>query len=232
MTVGADVSAVTPSLRFFHDRPVKQEKEATASTPGRVRRMRGLVARRLEASLWILGVSCLAWTGWALTDSHLYQQAAQERLKAASSEATGGNGAREAAIDAAVGTPLATLSIPRIGLSAVVAEGTTPTVLRRAVGRLRNGVRIGEPDNLVLAGHRDRYFRDLGQLQAGDLISLHRAGITETYAVQWTRVVEPEQIEVAGRTGHPTLTLVTCYPFWYVGHAPQRFVVRAVKRTS
>lgn len=173
-------------------------------------------------------MSCLAWTGWALADTHLYQRLASRQLQAPAAVPI------EAAIgepDVVVGTPLATLRIPRLDLSVVVAEGTGKDVLRRAVGRLADSARIGEPDNVALAGHRDSFFSGLGELEVGDRISLERDGVTETYAVEWVRVVQPDRIDVAASTGYPALTLVTCYPFWYVGSAPERYIVRAVKIT-
>lgn len=176
--------------------------------------------------LWILGLSCLAWTGWAIGDAHLYQRSAARQLEAAPAgpAATAVEG-----LDVPAGTPLAALRIPRLDLSVVVAEGTGKDVLRRAVGRLAGSARIGEPDNVVIAGHRDSFFSGLGELEVGDRIALERDGVSETYAVEWVRVVEPDQVEVAGSTGYPSLTLVTCYPFRYVGNAPERYIVRAVR---
>ncbi|MGH9379846.1 MAG: class D sortase [Thermoanaerobaculia bacterium] len=177
-------------------------------------------------ALWVVGLSCLAWTGWALADIHLYQRAAAQLV---GSTVAGDASGTAAARDVAAGTPLASLRIPRLDLEVVVAEGTDGQVLRRAVGRLTGGARLGEADNIVLAGHRDSFFRRLGELEVGDRIALERGGMTETYAVEWARVVKPDRVEVAGRTGYSSLTLVTCYPFWYVGNAPERYVVRAVK---
>lgn len=179
--------------------------------------------------MWTLGLSCLAWTGWALADAHLYQRSAARQLDAAAGTAVEAAAGTQ---EVAAGTPLATLRIPRLDLSVVVAEGTGEDVLRRAVGRLSGSARVGEPDNVVLAGHRDSFFSGLGQLEMGDRIALDRDGVTETYAVEWVRVVQPDRLEVADSTGYPALTLVTCYPFRYVGSAPERYIVRAVRITA
>lgn len=211
---------------------MRREPEEYEVAADRTNRRRRLPRRVLEASLWTLGLSCLAWTGWAIADAHVYQRLASRQLEAAAEAPV--EPPIEAVftgVDVPAGTPLATLRIPRLDLSVVVAEGTGKDVLRRAVGRLAGSAHIGEPDNVVIAGHRDSFFSGLGELQVGDRIALERDGVTETYAVEWMRVVQPDRIEVAGSTGYPALTLVTCYPFWYVGSAPERYVVRAVRIT-
>jgi LPXTG-site transpeptidase (sortase) family protein len=87
--------------------------------------------------------------------------------------------------------------------------------------------RLDEAENIVLAGHRDTFFRPLEDIRAGDVILLQSDAGRHAYRVEWTSVVEPEEVSVAAASGYPALTLVTCYPFRYVGQAPQRFVVRA-----
>jgi LPXTG-site transpeptidase (sortase) family protein len=80
---------------------------------------------------------------------------------------------------------------------------------------------------VAIAAHRDSVFRPLRQVRAGDLVILSAAGGSRRYQVEWTRIVDPEDVDVVGPTDYPALTLVTCYPFHDVGNAPRRFIVRA-----
>jgi sortase A len=100
-------------------------------------------------------------------------------------------------------------------------------ILRRAVGHLARTAWPGEAGNVVLAGHRDTFFRPLKRVQVGDAITLKtRIGDFE-YLVESTAVVPPTDVQVLQPTGGRTLTLITCFPFTYLGSAPNRFVVRA-----
>lgn len=126
------------------------------------------------------------------------------------------------------GSAIGRLEIPRLGLSVVVLEGSDRGTLRLGVGRLPNSSLPGEPGNVVLAGHRDTFFRPLREIRPGDEISLRTPQGTFPYTVEWTKVVSPKDTGVLTATAAPALTLVTCYPFYYVGSAPQRFIVRAL----
>jgi len=127
----------------------------------------------------------------------------------------------------APGTPIARLEIPRLGIEAVVAEGDENAVLRRAIGHLPETALPGEEGNVALAGHRDTFFRGLGEIREGDFVVLDSGGRRDRYRVSWTDVVDPSRIEVTLPTPTPSLTLITCYPFRWIGPAPLRFVVRA-----
>jgi sortase A len=127
-----------------------------------------------------------------------------------------------------LGSAIGRLEIPRIGVSVVVLEGSDTEALRLGVGRLHNSALPGEPGNVVLAGHRDTFFRSLRDIRPGDRISLRTPQGTFAYTVDWTSVVNPADTAVLRPTANPALTLVTCYPFYYIGSAPQRFIVRAV----
>jgi sortase A len=128
----------------------------------------------------------------------------------------------------AQGSAIGRLEIPRLGLSVVVLEGGDHGTLRLGVGRLPNSSLPGEAGNVVLAGHRDTFFRSLREIRPGDEISLRTPQGTFPYTVEWMRVVNPADTSVLMPTAAPALTLVTCYPFYYVGSAPQRFIVRAL----
>jgi sortase A len=123
--------------------------------------------------------------------------------------------------------PLGRLDIPRIGLSAMVADGTSSGVLRLAVGHVPGTAVSGSLGNVALAAHRDTFFRRLGELHRGDLISFAFPGHEYDYKVVFTGIVSPNETWVLQSTTGETLTLITCYPFHFVGASPNRFVVRA-----
>ncbi len=128
------------------------------------------------------------------------------------------------------GAPLAVLSIPRIGLEAPVLAGTDDLTLNRAVGLIEGTPRPGEAGNSGIAGHRDGFFRGLKDVVAGDVLEVRSLSGRHSYVVESIRIVQPEDVWVLEPTPSPVLTLVTCYPFYFVGSAPQRYIVRAVKR--
>jgi sortase A len=122
---------------------------------------------------------------------------------------------------------LGRLEIPAVDLSVMVLDGTDDATLDRGVGRIEGTSRPGEVGNLGIAGHRDSFFRGLRHLSVGDEITLTTLDGVSRYRVEKLRVVDPEAVEVLAASEHTSLTLVTCYPFSYVGAAPQRFIVRA-----
>ena len=132
----------------------------------------------------------------------------------------------EASHRAPAGTPLGLLAISSLGLSVVVFEDTDTLSLNRGVGRIA-GTRM--QSNLGIAGHRDGYFRPLRKLTKGARIDLETRDAIYTYEVRSLSIVSPEDVHVLDPTPGPTLTLVTCYPFFVLGPAPKRFVVHAVR---
>jgi sortase A len=99
----------------------------------------------------------------------------------------------------------------------------------RGIARIEGTAMPGQDDgNVGIAGHRDGYFRVLKDIQFGDEISVRTPSGTQTYIVQQLMIVDPSAVEVLNYTPEPSITLVTCYPFYFVGHAPERFIVRAV----
>jgi len=119
------------------------------------------------------------------------------------------------------------VEIPKLHLSAVVFQGTNDKVLDRGVGHMDHSALPGQSGNVVLAAHRDSYFRGLKDIQQGDRITVTTEDGPRDYKVELTEIVAPTDVSVAGPTADPTLTLITCYPFYYIGHAPKRFIVRA-----
>ncbi|MGH9316233.1 MAG: class D sortase [Thermoanaerobaculia bacterium] len=125
------------------------------------------------------------------------------------------------------GAPLALLLIPRIHLEVPILDGTDDWTLNRAVGRIEGTARPGEPGNVGIAGHRDGFFRGLKDVGVGDAIEIETVQHRDRYYVTAVRIVSPEDVGVLDPTPAPAVTLVTCFPFYFVGSAPQRYVVRA-----
>jgi len=132
--------------------------------------------------------------------------------------------------------PLAVLRVPAVGIEAPVLEGTSDAAMNRGVGHIEGSALPGEIGNVGIAGHRDGFFRALKDVQVGEIVELERRTDTgmqrDEYKVERISVVEPSDVSVMRATTDSTLTLVTCYPFYFVGTAPQRFVVQAVKTDS
>ena len=124
--------------------------------------------------------------------------------------------------------PLAVLRIPKIRLVVPVLPGTDGRTLDRAVGHIEGTALPGSDGNLGIAGHRDSFFRGLKDITPGDLIEVDTLRETQVYRVERTWVVDPTEVSVLGATSGRALTLVTCYPFYFVGSAPRRFIVRAL----
>ena len=123
--------------------------------------------------------------------------------------------------------PVAVLEIPKIALEVPVFEGTDDLTLNRGVGRIIGTARPGEGGNVGIAGHRDGFFRGLKDITVGDKIDLRTLNGTETYEVTSILITDPTDIRVLDHGAVPALTLVTCYPFYFIGSAPQRYIVRA-----
>jgi len=125
------------------------------------------------------------------------------------------------------GFPLGRIEIGAIGLEVMILEGIENETLQRAVGHIPGTSLPGQEGNVAIAGHRDTFFRGLRNIQKDDEITLTTLNGSYRYRVDSIRVVEPEDVEVLDDSDEPVLTLVTCYPFYFVGAAPQRFIVRA-----
>ena len=127
----------------------------------------------------------------------------------------------------AASVPLALLRIPKIGLEVAVLDGTDDLTLNRAVGWIEDTAKPGEPGNVGIAGHRDGFFRGLKDVAKGDSMELVTLAGSETYRVENIWIVDPADVQVLDPTPTPVLTLVACYPFYFVGSAPKRYIVRA-----
>jgi len=127
----------------------------------------------------------------------------------------------------AAGNPIGVIEIPRLGLSSVVLEGDETAALMLGVGHLSDTPLPWRGGNSVFAAHRDTFFRGLGGIRKNDVIRFKTADSVFDYHVRDTRIVNPTDVQVLAPTKTSTLTLITCYPFTYIGPAPKRFIVRA-----
>jgi len=196
--------------------------------------------RWLERALLLIGLLCLGAWAYAWLDARYFQyregklldaKAASARSVASETDALEtfhGPGVspppRKASPE---GTLVGRIEIPRLGISAIVLEGVGKKTLRRGVGHIPETPLPERGGNVGLAAHRDGFFRELKDVRNGDVITLKTLEGTYEYRVEWTKVVQPADTQVLDDVGAPALTLVTCYPFYYVGSAPERFIVRA-----
>jgi sortase A len=187
--------------------------------------VRGL--RRAEIALWVTGALLLGGALVTIVESRVYQarqgRAFSDRERMASAP-PGSAPASARDVDPLV---LGRIEIPRVGVSAIVREGDDARTLSIAVGHIPGTARPGEPGNVALAGHRDSFFRALRNIRAGDVIRLRVPGRGDEYRVDSTEVVGAGETRVLASTREAVLTLVTCYPFGWIGHAPRRFIVHA-----
>jgi sortase A len=187
--------------------------------------------RLLERVLLVVGIVCLGYYGYVSAETALYQAYETRELDAilAAAPVSPADVTLPAAprVRPPAGSALGRLEIPRLGVSAIVRAGSDARTLRLAIGHIGGTALPGEPGNVGLAAHRDTFFRRLGEIQAGDKVQFVTPDGTYLYRVESTQVVEPHDTWVLNPTDDSVLTLVTCYPFRYVGSAPQRFIVRA-----
>jgi sortase A len=149
-------------------------------------------------------------------------------LSAGGSSARATDQPRAASVNRPSGTTtVGMIEIPSVGLSTRVLEGSNSSTLRLAVGHIPGTALPGPSGNVGLAGHRDTFFRSLRKIKVGDEIRFTTMAGTFKYRVISLRIVFPDAIEVLNDTQQPTLTLVTCYPFDFIGIAPQRLIVHA-----
>ena len=166
----------------------------------------------------------LANCGYVLLDAWIFQAREQRRLdRLVNNQQAPGVTSRPVPAAGLVGR----IEIPRLDLSVMVAEGVEPTTLRRAAGHIPGTALPGQPGNVGIAGHRDTLFRPLRNIRRDDLITLITPQGEYRYRVVSTRIVNPRDIAVLAPSRNEVLTLVTCYPFYFVGSAPDRFIVRA-----
>jgi sortase A len=211
--------------------------------------------RTAERVLLAIGLTLLALWGIARFHGSAASRAAVERFKADAATSTSERAIALQASSSAAGVdftqwspqriaaykdslaakgdlPLAILRIPKINLEVPVFNDTDDLTLNRGAGRIVGTAQIGQPGNVGIAGHRDGFFRGLKDVGPDDFVELVRPGRTDHYVITEIQIVSPGDIYVLASTPIPTLTLITCYPFYYVGSAPQRYVVTASMQIS
>jgi sortase A len=181
--------------------------------------------RHCERTLCALGALLSACWAGAWLEGRVYQayQNIQLNRSLQAESADTGIGPRRPLSGGVLGR----LKIPRLGLSVLVLNGVDAATLILGAGRLPGVTQAGDAGNLVIAAHRDTFFRPLRDIRKDDQVLVTTADGTYAYVVEWTAVVNQSDTGVLANTREPALTLVTCYPFQYIGPAPQRFVVRA-----
>ena len=188
-----------------------------------------------ERTCWALGLAGLVW--WGAYQLRVTTETRQDVQRFATLKATPDQSLwspkrvsawRQAMSDPAP-APLAVLRIPKIRLEVPVLPDTDDRTLDRAVGHIQDTAPPGTDGNSGIAGHRDGFFRGLKDIVPGDAIELDTLDGKESYRVERTWVVDPEDVSVLDPTSTRALTLVTCYPFYFVGSAPRRFIVRALR---
>jgi len=165
----------------------------------------------------------LAYCAYAVVDTWTFQKDQRRQFESVLAHRSLAVTVPAAAATGVIGL----LDIPRLGLSVMVVEGTGTTTLRRAAGHIPGTALPGEPGNVGISAHRDTFFRPLRNIRQNDVITVNTVIGEYRYRVVSTRIVAPSEVAVLKPTGIEILTLVTCYPFYYVGSAPDRFIVRA-----
>ena len=195
-----------------------------------LRRILKWTQRALFACAFLL----LGYCAFSLVDAWIFQSRQSAILdrqlrdrQAASESASQPQSVPASAPAAAAAGLIGRIEIPRLLLSVVVVEGVDKTTLRRAVGHIPGTALPGEAGNVGLAGHRDTFFRPLKDLKIKDEIQFSTLKGNFKYEVQSLRVVDPNNVGVLASSGENVLTMVTCYPFYFVGPAPKRWIVRA-----
>jgi sortase A len=195
----------------------------------------------IESLAWTIGLAALALWTLAMISGTVEARRGLHRFRALQSSAAQSSSpdqslwspervrAWQEAQAQAGPVPLAVLRIPRFELEVPVLEGTDEWTLNRAVGHIEDTAAPGTRGNSGIAGHRDGFFRVLKDIRTGDTLDVETLVTVTHYRVDRTWVVDPEDVSVLDPTDVPAVTLVTCYPFYFVGSAPQRFIVRAIR---
>ena len=185
--------------------------------------MRRWLARILYTGAFAL----LSYSAFVWTDTWIFQKQEVRQLEQLLTTPVPPNSPLPATIVGLVGR----IEIPRLGVSAIILEGTSTKTLRRAVGHIAGTALPGQRGNVGLSGHRDTFFRPLRNIRRDDIITVTTVLGQHRYRVLSTEIVSPDEVAVLDPGKSEILTLVTCYPFYFVGSAPERFIVRAERVT-
>jgi sortase A len=196
--------------------------------------------RILRLILLAAASALLVWCGFVALDARVFQAVALNRLdrllveSRAHGAATAQTAAMSKSLPVVVSTPspgglIGRIGIERLGVSVIVIEGSVPSILRRAAGHIEGTALPGQPGNVGISAHRDTFFRPLRNIRENDVITLTTPSGEYRYRVVSIQVVNPRDVAVLSPSVSQVLTLVTCYPFYFVGPAPKRFIVRAAR---
>jgi len=191
---------------------------------------RHALLRWIERGLIAIGVGLAAWCAAILVEARFHQTApltAPLTVTQTVLPGDGGDAAPSTAPAPVTGVLLGRLEAPSVKLSTMVLEGSDDATLSRGSGHIEDTPFPGQPGNVGIAGHRDTTFRALRNIHVGDALEYKTANRLYRYRISKTMIVGPDDVYVLDPTKQPALTLVTCYPFEFVGHAPRRFIVRA-----
>ena len=184
-----------------------------------------MIKRALGLVLILIGTIALTWVGIHYASAAWFDRQAREALDSMRQAPKAEPAPTPDTM--AVGEPIGTLEITRVGLTGVVVEGDSDAVLDRAIGHLPDTPLPWKEGNTALAAHRDTIFRPLKGVRLGDVLRLKTPHGDFDYRVTETLIVKPDEVWVLDPTKATTLTLISCWPFNYIGHAPERFIVRA-----
>jgi len=196
--------------------------QQTMRARSRQRRVGSAILRAIEIGCWSGGILAIVFVALISWNSVTFQSKAAKRL----------GSLKQLPVQKKIfqpGDPFGRISIPRLGVSAMVAEGVDETTLRHAVGHFPESAVPETPGTVALAGHRDTFFRGLANVRIKDLVLLETPSGKYQYEVVRTAVVGPQHVELVQPSSESDLTLVTCFPFHYIGPAPDRFIVQALR---
>jgi sortase A len=189
----------------------------------------GRIFRYAQFVVFAAALSILSYCAYVEVDAWVFEKNQSQRLdeilRPRNAIVTRGTAPISPAprVDGLVGR----LEIERLGISVMVVEGTSGAVLRRAAGHIAGTPLPGEMGNIGISAHRDTFFRPLRNVRENDLVTVTTPAGHYRYMVVSTKIVEPDDVGVLSGSGSEVLTLVTCYPFYFIGAAPRRFIVRA-----
>ena len=195
-------------------------KQRGFTTPG------DILLRWTRRAFFIAGALAISYVALILLHAFFYQRAANTTLEL-QMRAQEQHIVNLPGVVPIEGDVLGRIEVPRLGLTVAILEGTTSRTLRLGVGHIEGTALPGEPGNIGIAGHRDTYFRALKDIHVGDEIRIQTATGLSRYKVDKVQVVAPDDISVLAPSAASAITLITCYPFHFIGAAPQRFVVHA-----
>jgi sortase A len=188
------------------------------------RKLKTVILRAAYYVFLASGIVGLAYVGYVFVDAHHYQASKQEALEESLVKNASQSGGSHLVIEGGV---IGEMEVARLGLKVIVLQGDSPGILRRAVGHIRETALPGKSGNVALAGHRDSFFRPLRNIRSGDAITFKTLEGEFHYQVQSTAIVPSSDVSVLRPSSERTLTLITCFPFYYIGAAPNRFIVLA-----